>query len=54
MDKLQLCSSFEEITLEEQYNTDGGVAPLLVFVGKAILSGGSFAAAYWGVDKIFD
>lgn len=52
MQELKLNSNFEEMTLTEEMNTDGGIAPLVIFLGKAVLAGGGFAAGYWLVDKI--
>lgn len=52
MKELELCNGFAELEVEELTAVDGGVAPLLIFLGKAALAGAGFALGYWGLDKL--
>ena len=45
--------NFSDLELNELESIDGGVAPLLVFAGKAALSGIGFGVGYFGLKKIF-
>ena len=52
MEELKLNNQFVELQSTELESVDGGVAPLLIFLGKAALSGAGFALGYWGLDQI--
>lgn len=49
LDKL---NSLENLNNTELENINGGVAPLLVFIGKAVLSGAGFGLGYFGAKKV--
>lgn len=52
MEQLKLDNNFDELGVEEVMEVDGGVAPILIFLGKAALAGAGFAIGYWGLDKL--
>lgn len=52
MDELKLNNNFQELSLTEEMNTEGGIAPVLIFLGKAVLAGIGAAGGYVVVDKL--
>lgn len=49
-----LNENFETLETNELENIDGGVAPVIVFLGKAALSGIGFGLGYWGIDTLLN
>ena len=49
-----LNNGFCEMSQDETMTVDGGVAPLVVFLGKAAFAGVCWGLGYLAMDKIID
>ena len=49
-----LNNEFYEMSQDEIMTIDGGVAPIVVFLGKVALAGICWGLGYVGMDKILD
>lgn len=47
-------NSLETVDITELETINGGVAPLLIFLGKAALSGVGFGLGYYGAKKVLN
>lgn len=52
--ELRMTNGFCEMSQNEMEATEGGVAPFLVFLGKAAVAGICWGLGYVAMDKILD